>query len=570
MIDPIQNRYNEAKVAREKETNRILESTAPKKIVVAGPGTGKTYLFQQLLKRNPGNSLTLTFINALVDELSLSLSGLSEVRTLHGYALSVLASKGFRIFPKLPKVIANDARVLREQDVQFEALFQDDPIDPEKREFYEKRRGLYGQFYGYADIIHALVQYYKQNENEIPTFKQILVDEFQDFNKFEVELIELLAAKSPILITGDDDQSLYMHLKKATAAHIRRKHGQGEPDYIPFPLSYCSRSTEVVVEAINDFISSAVQRGFLKDRIEKPYKYFPAEKMDEEGKKHQKIIFRPVFAHFLTDYFQREICNIAERERGPFDILIIVPNGMKKVRFPQIRNSLDIAGFRNVRCAERQDTSVSIADGLSLIRENPECNLGWRIVLSVIATSDEFRHILKLSAAEPTAKICALVGEDCASKVRTLASSFQKLLGGEELENSELDKLLSLAGYDRRQMAKEKMREDCYSHERAPVSMRSIRDIRIHLTTVVGSKGLSADYVFLLDFSDGHFSKSKKISDQNIYDFLVAMTRARKQLYLISPDDKEAYFLGWIKPERVDRQRPFLIRRAKGRAAGGL
>jgi hypothetical protein len=355
-----------------------------------------------------------------------------------------------------------------------------------------------------------------------------------------------------------------MDLKKATAAHIRRKHGNEEPDYIPFPLSYCSRSTEVIVEAINDFISSAVQRGFLKDRIEKAYKYFPSEEMDKEGRKHQKIIFRPVFAKFLTDYFQTEICSIAEREREPFDILIIVPNGMKKVRFPQIRNSLDIAGFRNVRWAEGQDRCASLKDGLSLIRQNPECNLGWRIVLSLVATDDEFTHILKLNAAEHTAKICELAGEDCASKVRTLASSFQKLVDDEELENSELDELLSLAGYDQREIAKEKLREDCYPHERSPVSMRSIRDIRIHITTVVGSKGLSADYVFLLDFSDVHFSKSKKISDQNIYDFLVAMTRARKQLYLISPVDKEAHFLSWIKPERVDRQRPFLFRRPRG------
>ena len=189
MANPKQRIYDEAEAARKKQTSDILASPAKKKIVVAGPGTGKTYLFQQLLKQRSGDCLTLTFINALVDELSLSLSGLSEVRTLHGYALNFLKSKGYQLFPKLPEVIKEDAQILTEKNMDFKSLFQDEPMDKEQHEFYVKRRGYYGKYYGFADIIYAFVEYFRSPENreEIPTYEQIVVDEFQDFNRFEVD-----------------------------------------------------------------------------------------------------------------------------------------------------------------------------------------------------------------------------------------------------------------------------------------------------------------------------------------------------------------------------------------------
>jgi superfamily I DNA/RNA helicase len=107
------------------------------------------------------------------------------------------------------------------------------------------------------------------------------------------------------------------------------------------------------------------------------------------------------------------------------------------------------------------------------------------------------------------------------------------------------------------------MRDDFYSSRTVSPSVRGIKDTRIHVTTILSSKGLAADYVFLSDFSDGHFSRKKSVIDQNVYDFLVAITRARKQIYLISPDDKEPAFLSWIAESRIDRQRPFLTKRLK-------
>ena len=44
----------DVKVELRAATDRVLASKSTKKLVVAGPGTGKTYLFRELLKSAPG------------------------------------------------------------------------------------------------------------------------------------------------------------------------------------------------------------------------------------------------------------------------------------------------------------------------------------------------------------------------------------------------------------------------------------------------------------------------------------------------------------------------------------
>jgi hypothetical protein len=65
-------RYEIASFERQRHVDTILSSRAYKKLVVAGPGTGKTNLFKTILN-GKNNTLTLTFVNALVADLSLEL-----------------------------------------------------------------------------------------------------------------------------------------------------------------------------------------------------------------------------------------------------------------------------------------------------------------------------------------------------------------------------------------------------------------------------------------------------------------------------------------------------------------
>lgn len=103
----------------------IVSSSAARKIVVAGPGTGKATLFRWLLEARVGprdGRLVLTFITNLRAELDGALGELARVFTFHGYCRQLLhhrpelrpgLSESFRYYPPLPSLIASDWAVAR-------------------------------------------------------------------------------------------------------------------------------------------------------------------------------------------------------------------------------------------------------------------------------------------------------------------------------------------------------------------------------------------------------------------------------------------------------------------------
>lgn len=108
-----------ARIEAERRTalTAILDSEARKKLIVAGPGTGKTYTFKAALER-AGGGVALTFIRALVRDLRVALADTAEiVNTFHGFAKHMLHSHpygvdaGFWYCPALPIIFARDLSV---------------------------------------------------------------------------------------------------------------------------------------------------------------------------------------------------------------------------------------------------------------------------------------------------------------------------------------------------------------------------------------------------------------------------------------------------------------------------
>ena len=67
---------------------KILNSTSLKKLIVAGPGTGKTTFFRKVIEYYGGISdeyLILTFINNLEAEVEKELGNIAKTYTFHGY-----------------------------------------------------------------------------------------------------------------------------------------------------------------------------------------------------------------------------------------------------------------------------------------------------------------------------------------------------------------------------------------------------------------------------------------------------------------------------------------------------
>lgn len=110
----------------KKAVDQVLASKARKKLVVAGPGAGKTTLFRKLLDSTAGTvdqRLVLTFINNLKTDLEGSLGDAARVFTLHGYCQHLLhqhtglrngLSTDFRCYPGLVSLIKKDWMWLQE------------------------------------------------------------------------------------------------------------------------------------------------------------------------------------------------------------------------------------------------------------------------------------------------------------------------------------------------------------------------------------------------------------------------------------------------------------------------
>ena len=293
--------------ARRACTDAIISSDADKKLIVAGPGTGKSFLFQEICKRNlqkgAAKNLALSFINELVDDLARDLYQLAEVRTLHSFALSRIP-RDKNVFLRLGSVIERDYSIAFGKQVDFNNIFCN-LLDADKElTFYSKRRRYYTFFSPHCSV-YTLIKMFEQNEERIPVYSQILIDEFQDFNKLESRLLSLLAERSPVLIVRDDDQSLY-DFKHARPVDIREKHASGE--FATFPLPYCSRCTRVIVSAYSNVVEKAQAEGYLQERAPKEYLYFPSAEKNRVSDAHPRIVLkRSVYQDTIAYNIDKEI-----------------------------------------------------------------------------------------------------------------------------------------------------------------------------------------------------------------------------------------------------------------------
>jgi DNA helicase-2/ATP-dependent DNA helicase PcrA len=262
--------------------------------VVAGPGTGKSFALKRRVARlleeglEPGRLLPVTFTNVAAEDLQreLLLIDVPGCEDIRGYTLHAL---GMRILRRQNVLEATDrvARPLnrferepllydltdrfgtkrqREQRIEaYEAawarLQHEDPgyaVDPEDQAFEDRLidwlRFHRGMLIG--EIIPIVYQYLRDNPAgpERGLYDAILVDEYQDMNRAEQEVIDLLRGDADLCIVGDDDQSLYS-FKYAHPAGIRTFHAthDGCTDH---QIEECRRCPTRVVGMANSLISN--------------------------------------------------------------------------------------------------------------------------------------------------------------------------------------------------------------------------------------------------------------------------------------------------------------------------
>jgi superfamily I DNA/RNA helicase len=260
--------------------------------VVAGPGTGKSFALKRRVARllesgiAPERILRVTFTKVAAEDLQRELISMNVLQCdeLRG---STLHSLGMRILSR-QNVLASTGRVARPLNrFEMEPLLYDLPnsfgnkLEREKRiRAYEAAWArLQHEVPGFAqtpadrafetaliswlrfhkgmligEIIPELCRYLRNNPAapERSLYDHVLVDEYQDLNKAEQAVVDLLTGDAALCIVGDDDQSLYS-FKHAHPAGIRAfiDSHQGATDH---QLLECYRCPTSVVSIANALI----------------------------------------------------------------------------------------------------------------------------------------------------------------------------------------------------------------------------------------------------------------------------------------------------------------------------
>ncbi len=216
--------------------------------VLAGPGTGKTYAMKRRVMRLleeggvPQRILACTFTRTAardiakeIAELGVAGAELVWAGTLHGLCFSilqrneVLAATGRRARPLAAseeRFLLQDLRAfggVREAEKELEAfgaawarLQADDPGWPHDAQDQAFQAALltWLTFHGamlIGEMVPVTLAYMRDNPlcDERTQFEHVIVDEFQDLNRAEQVLIDLLAGHGSLNIIGDEDQSIY-------------------------------------------------------------------------------------------------------------------------------------------------------------------------------------------------------------------------------------------------------------------------------------------------------------------------------------------------------------------------
>ena len=526
--------------------NRILGSESPRKVIVAGAGTGKTYTFSELLKQISGNCLAITFLNALANDMAEELAEVADARTFHSLCRMLLhqtpgdgITTDFHLYPKLEQIVVLDALAAGNVEASSRGYFQhafQALIEDDGRIDYFLSRADYYNAVGFDDSVYRVLRLFRLSSEYIPQFEQLVVDEYQDFNPLEVEFIDHLATKSPIMIVGDDDQAIY-DFKAASPEHLREK--ANDSDFERLELPYCSRCTSVIVDACSAALAKATELGHLQGRIDKKYLcYLPDKEADNE--RYPKILkvqcsVNMKNAPYIARYIEQTIQSIPEEEtnaaiEGRYPIaLIIGPSHYLRQIHAYLADR-----FENVIYKPRQNPELAAIDGYKLLLQDADSNLGWRIVSWIDEPAQSDAAVIK--ADDDGTLLVSQLDDETVQKHLAVTELLRKLRNGDEVGRDGVEAVENCIGKRIDEILAELGTKDEDEADAVEDSTKAAVDHpEIWLTTYNGCKGMSAGFTFVVGLENNVLPRNQDdITDNEIRQFVVALTRTRKQCHLIS------------------------------------
>ncbi|HYY35943.1 MAG TPA: UvrD-helicase domain-containing protein [Candidatus Binatia bacterium] len=611
--------------AAELNQQQLAAVTAPAGplLVIAGAGSGKTrtltYRVAYLLENgiDPRNILLLTFTNKAAREmlgrvanlLPVDASGLwggtfhsigNRILRRHGSALGY--SSGFTIMDRedqkdlIDAVVAGagiDPKEIRfpKGDVLAEifsfVVNTEKPLEEllaekfpyflpllekiqDVRERYEKKKKATNSM-DFDDLLQKTLSMFQQQERIADIYRRqfqfILVDEYQDTNKIQADLVDLLARDHRnVMVVGDDAQSIYSW-RGANFQNIL-EFPKRYPDAQVFKIEMNYRSVPEILEVANAAIAANVQQfrkhlsATRESRALKPALVALNDSAEQAQFVAQRILemrdegvdLNDIAVLYRAHYHAVELQLELSRRGIPYQIT-------SGIRFFEQAHIKDVTSFIRLVANPRDEVAfkrmVKLLPGIgnrtaenlwsswenSLVVRGEISSWGERLSpMPAPAKSkkawEQLAHTLDeiAPAGQPN-----MPSEMITSVVEAIYDDYAKAnFTNYELRREDLNQLAIFA----RQF---KDVHEFLSHlalisnvdaEAAPTQISDKE--AVNLSSVHQAKGLEFHTVFVIWLTDGMFPSNRSLDTRDALEeerrlFYVAITRARDELYLAYP-----------------------------------
>jgi DNA helicase II / ATP-dependent DNA helicase PcrA len=592
-------------------------------LVLAGAGSGKTrtltYRVAWLLSQGvrPGEILLLTFTNKAAKEMLHRVNELTGIeptqfwggtfhsighRALRMYGEAIGLEKGFTILD------ADEAEALLKQSVEEadKGFFKDkthprpgplhdlismgrntvNSIEETITRYFPQHEELADKIPVFASRYAAkkksakvldyddLLEYWLKLLKESPQtaayfsqrFKHVLVDEYQDTNRLQAEIVDLIGSHHRVMAVGDDAQCIYSW-RGADFENILTFPDR-HPGTVIHRIETNYRSTPQILELANGVLLAQPKgRHFDKelraarDNGEKP---FLVEAMDTREQ-----------AQFII----QRLRGLADEGYSLKDVAILY-----RAHFQALDIQLELSRLQvpyQITSGVRFFEQAHVRDLIALLRFvfNPADLPAWgRVAILLPKIGDKGAqklHALALDIAKKNKKdfldaldapeVVAKVPADCKEEWPRFTASLQQV--GETMRTlspantidvaidgwygdylkgafnnyaSRLDDLKSMVGFAGRFNEMSEMLGQVMLLSTETTSRSEDHDDNaLRLTTVHQAKGLEFPIVFLIGLAENMFPLRRSIESGDIEEerrlFYVAVTRAKDQLYLCYP-----------------------------------
>lgn len=391
-------------------------------------------------------------------------------------------------------------------------------------------------------------------------YKYILIDEFQDINRIQMNIIELLASPlNNIFVVGDDDQSIYGFRGARPEIMIEFKDYYPEAELIVLDVNY--RSTQSIINVagrviennktrldkcahanndkdfqpdIRKFRNQVEELKFVVSKI-KEYEnqgislsemailvrnnsqiqeissFLKNRKIEAESGKHRSNIYNGMVAKDILSYVRGAL-----KFDGTYfnEDLIYVLNKPQRYISRQVVLSVNM-NISAVRSIYSKNSIDSFLFHIEMIRKLPP-----QAALSYIRKGAGYEEYLRLYAIENNIPMSGLLKQleqlvqEC-SKFNTLEQWINSIDSAQNSEGQNFGKKSSGEGGTNN---------------------------RINIMTMHGSKGLEFKAVFIVDANQGIIPTSKALRERDFEEerrlFYVAMTRAIDYLNVYAVEER--------------------------------